>query len=132
MIAVVVVLLGLASRRYPGALPSAFGKYPGDVLWAVMAFVIWSGIRARASSTSVAATALATCVVIELLKLYQAPWIVQLRHTTIGHLVFGHVFSFENLLAYALGVAMAWAVDALAFSPQVRRLPIANPGTRLN
>ena len=110
---VVAILLGLASRRYPSAISELFGKYPGDALWAVMVFFGWGALRPRASTLSVALLALATCFVVEALKLYQAPWIVGIRHTTLGHLVFGHVFSVQNLVAYAAGVVVALGIEVL-------------------
>jgi len=42
------IALGLASRRWPAALPAAWGKYPGDALWALMVFFAWRALRARA------------------------------------------------------------------------------------
>ena len=110
---VVSILLGLASRRYPAAIPEFFGKYPGDALWAAMVFFGLSALRPRGSALSVALLALATCFVVEAMKLYQAPWIVGIRHTTLGHLVFGHVFSIQNLVAYAVGVVAALGVEVL-------------------
>ena len=107
------ILLGLASRRYPAVVPEFFGKYPGDALWAAMIFFGLGTLRPRASSLHIAFLALGTCFVVEALKLYQAPWIVDIRHTTLGHLVFGHVFSARNLVAYAVGVVSAFGVEML-------------------
>jgi len=105
------ILLGLASRRYPTAILEPFGKYPGDALWAAMVFFGLGCLRPRTSTMVVALLALAICIGVEAMKLYQAPWIVGIRHTTLGHLVFGHVFSVQNLFAYAIGVAMALGVE---------------------
>lgn len=110
---VTCILLGLASRRYTGLHAELLGKYPGDALWAGMVFFGLGTLRTRTSSLSNATLALAVCLVIELLKLYQAPWIVEIRHTTLGHLVFGHVFSIQNLLAYAVGVIAAASIEWL-------------------
>ena len=57
--------------------------------------------------------ALAFSFAIEALKLCQVPWLVSLRHTTAGHLVFGHVFSWQNLVAYTVGVLLGLLVAAL-------------------
>jgi len=105
------IVLGLASRRHPSPLSDFFGKYPGDALWAAMVFFGWGALRPRSSSLNVALLALATCLVVEFMKLYQAPWIVGIRHTTLGHLVFGHVFSVQNLMAYAVGVVAALGIE---------------------
>lgn len=111
--AMATVGFGLASRRYPGVLPGVFGKYPGDALWAAVVFFGWAALRPRAGTRSVALLACASCVAIELLKLWQAPWLVSVRHTTLGHLVFGHVFSVRNLAAYVVGILIAMVIDVL-------------------
>ena len=46
-------------------------------------------------------------------KLWQAPWLVQFRHTGLGHLLLGQVFSWQNLVAYAVGVLAGAALDRL-------------------
>ncbi len=38
---IVVVGVGLASRRYDGLFPRMLGKYPGDALWTVAAYFGW-------------------------------------------------------------------------------------------
>ena len=106
------IALGLASRRWPGAMPAAFGKYPGDVLWALMVFFGWRALRPLARTRDVALLALAASAIVELAKLWQAPWLVAFRYTTIGHLLLGHVFSWQNLVAYGAGVLMGVALEA--------------------
>jgi Protein of unknown function (DUF2809) len=98
--------LGYASRKVPGLFPSMLGKYPGDALWATMVFFAWKFVYPLKREREIAGLALATSFLIECLKLYKADWIVSVRSTTLGHLVFGHVFSVENLLAYMVGIAL--------------------------
>lgn len=112
---VLTIALGLASRRWPDALPSALGKYPGDALWALTVLFAWRTLRPRARLRDVALLALATSAAVEMAKLWQAPWLVQLRHTTAGHLLLGHVFSWRNLVAYGVGVLAGAGVDRLLF-----------------
>jgi len=107
------IALGLASRHWPSALPAVLGKYPGDALWALMVFFGWRALRPRAGARDVALTAMATCVIVECAKLWHVPWLVDFRGTTLGHLLLGHVFSWQNLVAYALGVLAGAAVDRL-------------------
>jgi hypothetical protein len=109
----VTIALGLASRRWPQALPAALGKYPGDALWALMVFFGWRALRPRARKRDVALAASITCLAVEIAKLWQAPWLVQFRRTTFGHLLLGHVFSWQNLLAYAAGVLAGVALERL-------------------
>ena len=103
----------LASRRYPTVLSEYLGKYPGDALWAAMVYFGCGAVRPRDGTLAVAALAFATSCVVEVLKLYQASWIVGVRHTNLGHLIFGHAFSARNLAAYAVGVVLALGVEVL-------------------
>ena len=117
------IALGLASRHWVGALPDALGKYPGDALWATMVVVGWCALRPRARLREIAALAALTCLVVEVAKLWRAPWLVAFRQTTIGHLLLGQVFSWRNLVAYGLGVLAGVALARLlpdAGSPTMR------------
>lgn len=117
----ITIALGLASRRWTSALPAALGKYPGDALWATMVVFGWCALRPRARLSDVAALAALTCLVVEVAKLWQAPWLVAFRHTTLGHLLLGHVFSWQNLVAYGVGVVAGVLL--------ARLLPRAGPPT---
>jgi hypothetical protein len=108
---VLTIALGLASRMLPPGLPAIFGKYPGDALWALMVFFIWGTICTKSPTHHIAALALLSSFGIEILKLNQTPWLVSLRYTSIGHLIFGHVFSWQNLVAYSIGVGIAYPLD---------------------
>jgi hypothetical protein len=111
---VVVIALGLASRAFPQLLPDALGKYPGDALWAMM-IVFGLGIFAtRMRTWQLALWALLICFAVEFSQLYQAPWIVELRSHTVGHLVFGSFFGWADLIAYTAGVAVAAIIDNVA------------------
>ena len=107
------IALGLASRRWPDALPAVLGKYPGDALWALMVFFAWRASQPRARTRDVALLAAATSAVVECAKLWQAPWLAAFRHTTLGQLLPGHVFSWQNLVAYGVGVIVGMALDGI-------------------
>ena len=107
------IVAGLLSRAFPGLLPPVFGKYPGDVLWALVVFLVWGWLLAPAPSAVVAVLALLTALTIEMLKLWPHPWLVSLRHSPIGYLLFGHVFSMHNLAAYSIGIATGFVGELL-------------------
>lgn len=90
------------------------GKYPGDVLWSLMVFFGFGIIFRTASSAQLSVWALGFSFGIEFLKLANAPWLASVRHTTAGHLVFGSVFSWQNLVAYTVGVLIGFGVELLA------------------
>lgn len=105
------VAAGLASRRWPQALPAFLGKYPGDALWTVMVYFGLATLRPTSPKIPRAATALAISYAVELLQLYRAPWIVALRQTTLGRLALGSEFSAIDLVAYTGGALAALALD---------------------
>ena len=111
---IATIWIGLGSRHLPLPALGFLGKYPGDFLWALLVFFCWGFIFASASTFRVALLAIGTSYGIEILKFYQAPWMVSLRHTTFGALVFGHVFSWQNLVAYTLGIATGCAIEVFA------------------
>lgn len=108
-----VILLGLASRKFPSLFPAAFGKYPGDALWALMVFIGIAFIKPGIRSLRLAGFALGVCYLVEFSQLYQAPWINAIRATTLGHLVLGSTFNSVDLLAYTLGIAFGFYIDVL-------------------
>ena len=110
---VAVVALGLASRRFPGLFPAFLGKYPGDALWALMVFLGLACIFPRWPTGRLAATALAISWAIELSQLYHAPFLDDIRRTTLGHLVLGSSFFWPDLVAYAAGIAVAVLAEQL-------------------
>src|SRR5262252_4402082 len=108
---VLTIFAGLASRHFPQIFPAFVGKYPGDALWALMVFFGLGAIFRTASSALVSVAALGFSFGIEVLKLCNAPWLANIRHTTLGHLVFGDVFSWQNLVAYAIGVMVGAMIE---------------------
>jgi len=123
---VVVVLLGLASRRFPSPISEVFGKYPGDSLWALMVYLGWAFCIPRASTKKIAALAFTTSCLVEFSQLYQAPWINVIRATKPGHLVLGSTFSWPDIAAYAVGVLIGAAIysciqTALEKNPRPRQ-----------
>lgn len=116
---VATIAAGLASRRCSQVLPAFLGKYPGDALWSLMVFFGLGTIFNKVPSLQLGFGALGFSFGIEALKLCRAPWMVSVRHTTWGHLVFGHVFSWQNLVAYAVGVLVGVVLEVL-FLPDLQ------------
>lgn len=118
--AMVVVALGLASRRYGSHLPPFLAEYAGDTLWALLVFLGVSALRPRAPLLHRGATALGFAVVVEVSQLYHAPWIDAIRATRIGGLVLGFGFLWTDLVCYGagvlLGVCLDWTVSTWAES----------------
>ncbi|BBH22830.1 hypothetical protein Back11_41750 [Paenibacillus baekrokdamisoli] len=109
--AVVVIVLGLGSRKFPDSLPEFISSNAGDALWAIM---IYLGVRAIGINKSrgfAAGVSLIFCFAIEFSQLYQADWINSIRSTLLGALVLGKGFLFVDLVRYTVGIMIAFVVD---------------------
>jgi Protein of unknown function (DUF2809) len=103
--AVLVVVAGLASRKYRGQLPAFLAEYAGDTLWALMMFLLVSTLLVGRPVLARAAISLALAFLVEISQLYHAPWIDSIRQTTLGGLVLGFGFLWTDLVCYSVGIA---------------------------
>src|SRR5262249_5399768 len=106
-----VVVLGLGSRRFGARLPRIVAAYAGDTLWATAAFLGIGLAFPRAGTGRVASLAGLFSLLIEVSQLYHAPWIDAVRRTTLGALVLGHGFLWSDLACYAAGVGLGVAIE---------------------
>jgi hypothetical protein len=116
-----VVALGLASRRFRPTLPPFVGAYAGDALWAAMVFLLAAAAWPRARVSTLAVGAVLFSFAVEAGQLYRAPWIEAVRATRPGGLMLGHDFVWSDLLCYVAGVSLAAAADLLLRSRAPRR-----------
>lgn len=93
------------------------GKYPGDVLWAQMVYWLVALCAPTASISRVSAWALTIAYVDELSQLYQSQWINAMRATALGHAVLGSHFSWRDVIAYTVGVALVAAAERILRKP---------------
>lgn len=114
--ALIVIALGLLSRRYP-VLPSVLGKYPGDALWAIMIFCGIGFLLPRFTTKIVGAVAFGLCCAVEFFQLYHAPWIETVRDTLPGRLILGRGFSWMDISAYAAGIIIACLIEIISCKP---------------
>ena len=103
------IALGLLSRRYP--LPGFLAEYTGDALYATAVWFALAALWPAAPRGRLTVAAWSFSALVELAQLAQWPWLVELRSTRVGALVLGQGFQWADLLAYAAGVAVAWAAD---------------------
>lgn len=106
---VVVVAAGLAVSEL--APPGSVSDAAGDALYAALIHLIAVFLAPRAARWKPALGALAWCIAIELFQLTGLPeaWGAAWRPAMF---VFGNVFAASDLLFYALGVALVFALDA--------------------
>jgi hypothetical protein len=110
--AVVVVLAGLASRRYREQLPAFLAEYAGDTLWALMLFLLVSVVLAGRPLMLRAVITLGLAFLVEISQLYHAPWIDSIRQTTLGGLVLGFGFLWSDLACYSVGIAVGVVAES--------------------
>ena len=110
-----VIAAGLASRAFPGLLPSVWGHYPGDALWATMVYLGIAFLCPRLAPFRLAGLALAVSFAVEFSQLYQGAWAQVLRSTCVGHLALGAGFDWIDLVAYTIGVGVGWIGDRILF-----------------
>src|SRR5271166_5767196 len=114
--AIVVIAGGVLLRRYGLAhkIPVFYVKYGGSALWAAMVyFVVALLLRSRPQRQILFIAAL-VCALVEVSKLSHTPALDVLRLTPVGAWLLGRIFSGWNFLAYAVGLAVAFGLDALS------------------
>lgn len=103
---IVVISLGISSRKFVEYLPKFIGEYSGDVLWALMVFFMFGFLMNKRNTKTIAFGSLIFAYFIEVSQLYQAEWINTIRDTRLGALVLGHGFLFSDLICYTIGVSV--------------------------
>lgn len=110
---IVVIILGLWTRKMAYIIPDFLDAYLGDALWALMIFIGFGFIFRDKKTKIVALIAISFCFLIELSQLYHANWIDNIRKTTLGGLILGYGFLWTDLLAYSIGVGMGMIIEIL-------------------
>ncbi|WP_144501423.1 DUF2809 domain-containing protein [Bacillus thuringiensis] len=103
---IVVIILGLSSRKFAFALPNLLNDYLGDALWALMIFTGFGFLFPKTETKKLAFISLMFCYGIEASQLYHAEWIDSIRATTLGGLVLGYGFLWSDVVAYTIGVGV--------------------------
>ncbi|MCY2978168.1 MAG: DUF2809 domain-containing protein [Planctomycetota bacterium] len=120
ILALATTLVGLASRRYRPHLPSFIGEYSGDVLWALMLFLVVSFVLAGRPLFQRCIVSLVLAFAVEVSQLYHSPWIDGIRSTTLGGLVLGFGFLWSDLVCYLVSVAAGVLADRFLRLPAQR------------
>jgi len=111
----IVLVLGLASRRYPQFLPDFIATYAGDTLWALMVFLLLGFLFPTLSTLKIAIIALTFSFLIEISQLYHAPWLDELRQYKLVALVIGRGFLWSDFVCYSVGIAMGVIGEKIFF-----------------
>lgn len=111
IIILVTICLGLFVRAKQRFFPELINLYLGDILYAFMMCYIVSFIIVDAKNHVRAFIAFIIFFCIEVLQLYQADWINNIRATLPGRLILGSGFLWSDLLAYTIGVTAAFIFE---------------------
>ncbi|MBP3321902.1 MAG: DUF2809 domain-containing protein [Clostridia bacterium] len=98
---VLLIAFGLLSRKISVIPPCV-----GDALWAMVMYCCWRILLIRKAAVLSAIIALTASFLIELSQLLRWQWLVDLRATTLGHLLLGQGFLWSDLLAYTVGIGI--------------------------
>ncbi|PFN27912.1 DUF2809 domain-containing protein [Bacillus cereus] len=113
MFTIVVIILGLSSRKFAFALPDLLNNYLGDALWALMIFTGFGFLFPKIETKKLAFISLIFCYGIEISQLYHESWIDSIRATTLGGLVLGYGFLWSDLVAYTIGVGVGMLCESI-------------------
>lgn len=113
-IALVIIFCGVTLRLggYEIGLPYFLVKYGGSTLWGAMVFFLFAALLPGHSVGRLAVLSLVSAALIEFSRLYHTPWLDDFRLTLAGALLLGRIFSWWNILAYAVGIALAALSEA--------------------
>ncbi|MEM7152666.1 MAG: DUF2809 domain-containing protein [Myxococcota bacterium] len=107
-----LIAVGLLSRRIPGVPPSV-----GDGLWAMMICGLVGFVVPTAHRTKIAITSVGICFAVEFSQRIDVEWLNALRTTLPGRLVLGRGFLWSDLVAYSVGVLVFWLAATLRDRP---------------
>lgn len=120
ILTIIVIILGLLSRKIEN-LPEIISLYSGDILWALMVFLIISFIFNKKSTIFTISWAIIFSYSIEISQLYHEPWIDAMRNTTLGGLILGFGFLWSDLVCYTIGILIGIVIDIIINKTNIRR-----------
>ncbi|MEP7037484.1 MAG: DUF2809 domain-containing protein [Acidobacteriota bacterium] len=120
---IVVIILGLGSRKFSMLLPSFIGEYAGDSLYALTAYFIFGYIKPKYPVLKVGLLALIYSYFIEISQLYHSQWIDSIRHTKLGGLILGYGFLWSDIICYTVGVVIAIIFETILYKTKAIGAP---------
>jgi hypothetical protein len=126
----ITIPIGLAVRLLPLHLPWFLYKYLGSTLWAIALYWFLATVLPKLRPPALAPLALAIATLLELTRLIPIAPIDTFRQTFAGQILLGRYFSFKNIAAYILAIALAATFDHLFIADYSTRPAPPNPSTR--
>lgn len=109
-----IIPIGLATRRQPQWFFVLIANYGGDVFWSTMFFFLFRCFSPNAPLWKIALYTISFSVAIEVSQLYHAPWIDRLRATFLGSMLLGNTFVWSDIACYSVGTILGWLIGLMA------------------
>jgi len=113
IIASLLIGAGLLSRSPILGLPPIVAKYAGSVIWGGMVYFAWAVVRPEQHARKRAIIAAVIAAAVEFSQLVHTEWLDAIRRTTIGVLLIGRFFSWWDIAAYLVGIAIAAMLERM-------------------
>lgn len=110
-----VIILGLGSRRFGNALPEFIASNAGDALWTIAVYLSLAITFPKTTPWKLGLTAYTISIAVEFSQLIDVNWLNDIRKTLPGKLLLGAGFVPVDLLRYLVGAAVAFSVDRLTW-----------------
>ena len=104
----IIVPFGLVTKFYSGIghqwLNDTFGGIPYEIFWILLVAWFWP----RGKALTVALSVFVGTCLLEVLQLWQPPWLQAVRATLPGRLVLGNTFTWGDFPYYGVGCGLGW------------------------
>ena len=110
------IAAGLLWRRPELGLPPLAAKFGGSILWGSMVFFAVAALLPSARPVLVATLAAVIAANVEFSQAVHIEWLDAVRRHAFGQLLLGSTFTWWDIVAYWMGIALA-----LATATAVRR-----------
>ena len=118
--ALVLIAVGLPARLTDWYPPFVV-LYLGDVLWAMMIYLVVAMVFSRKVPWKVLAITVIGCWLVEFSQLYQAEWINTVRHWPGVGILIGYGFLWTDMAAYFIGPLVGFALDHVLIRRTLRK-----------
>jgi Protein of unknown function (DUF2809) len=111
-LALAIIGIGLLTRLSPPGHHALF-KYLGSALWGGMVYCLIASLSPKSNPIGIAVFATIVAASVEFSQLWHTEALDAFRATRIGVLLIGRFFSWWDIVAYSVGIAIVAAIDAV-------------------
>ena len=111
LILLITIPIGLAVRYAPLHLPWFLSKYLGSFLWAVALYWFIATLLPNLYPKALAVISTLAALIVEFSRLIPIRPIDAFRLTLPGQILLGRFFSFKNIAAYIIAIALSAFLD---------------------